>query len=113
MTAQDAASLLIVGLCAGLLACADDARAGEQKLGMSPCEAEHGPGFASTPGGSACMWVGGHVRVGFGARRGSFSDVGGDQNAMRVNAGDGAAAGLAPTSGRLRLNEGSERVIVR
>ncbi|WP_395666840.1 hypothetical protein [Methylocella sp.] len=115
MTARDAKLLLTAGLCAGLLACAGAAHAGEEKRGFSRCEAEYGPGYAATAEGSACMWVGGHVRVGFGARRGSLSDVPGEHNAMRVNAGESAApaSGLAPMSGRLRLNEGPERVIVR
>jgi hypothetical protein len=68
--------------------------------------AAYGPGFRAIEGGGACVFVGGHVRVGFGAR-GDSPDNGwaSGPRAVRVNAGD--QSGSAPlATGHLRLPAG-------
>lgn len=62
------------------------------------CEAAYGPGFSPIDGGDSCVWVGGHVRLGFGSR-GDSPDTGwANGGTMRVNAGE-----RATTTGHLRL----------
>ncbi|PNG26451.1 hypothetical protein [Methylocella silvestris] len=81
-----------------------------ERVAQARCEAEYGPGFSAVANSSTCIWVGGHVRVGFGPRCDSpdngWANSGGP---VRVNAGDGAARA---TTGRLRLNEGASAATI-
>ncbi|ACK51817.1 hypothetical protein Msil_2901 [Methylocella silvestris BL2] len=99
-----------------LIALGASARAGDlpsgqaERVAQARCEAEYGPGFSAVANSSTCIWVGGHVRVGFGPRGGSpdngWANGGGP---VRVNAGDGASR---PMTGRLRLNEGASAATI-
>ncbi len=65
--------------------------------------AAYGPGFTAVEGSDTCVFIGGHVRVGFG-RGGDLPDTGwATGSAVRVNSASGGDGSLAP--GHLRLPE--------
>lgn len=74
--------------------------------------AASGPGFRAVPGSDTCIFIGGHVRVGFGSRGGDSPDTGwATGSAVRVNApGERTAGALAP--GHLRLRDGDESATI-
>lgn len=96
---------------AGLLALGAGARAndlpsGQAERAQARCDAAYGPGFTAIEGGEGCVWVGGHVRVGFG-RAGAAPDTGFvNGSAVRVNTGDYSSDGVRPMTGHLRLRDG-------
>lgn len=79
-------------------------------LGASPASARaeamcaaYGPGFKAIEGSDACVFVGGHIRVGFGTRVGASADNGwANGSTVKVNAAGVSAAG----AGHLRLPAG-------
>ncbi|MGO9673341.1 MAG: hypothetical protein ACLPSF_04095 [Methylocella sp.] len=104
------ALLFFSGVSAGLFGCgatvrAHDLPAGEASPRAKAMCAAYGPGFTAVEGSDTCVFVGGHVRVGFGSRGGDSPDTGwATGSAVRVNSASGAGAGLAP--GHLRLPDG-------
>jgi len=96
--------------CAGLLvfgaaAQANDLPAGAAARAQSRCEAAYGPGFAAVEGADACVFVGGHVRVGFGNRGFDPPDNGwASGGAVRVNANPSQGSGFGVDHLRLRDN---------
>lgn len=91
---------------AGLLAFCAGARADDLPSPQVKCDAAYGPGFTASENGESCVWVGGHLRVGFG--RSVVSPDAGSANggAMRVNADDNASDGARAMTGHLRLRDG-------
>jgi hypothetical protein len=89
----------------GAVAQANDLPSGEASPRAKAMCAAYGPGFTAVPGSDTCVFVGGHVRVGFGSRGGDSPDTGwATGSAVRVNAASGSGGGLAP--GHLRLPDG-------
>ncbi len=91
-------------LASGASARADDLQG--RAAAQARCEATYGPGFSPVDGSDACIWVGGHIRVGFGPRGASpdngWANGGAKGATLRVNAGDG----VEPRAGHLRLRDG-------
>ena len=89
----------------GAVAQANDLPSGEGSPRAKAMCAAYGPGFTAVPGSDTCVFVGGHVRVGFGSRGGDSPDTGwATGSAVRVNATSGSGGGLVP--GHLRLPDG-------
>lgn len=113
-------SAVSIGLVCCATASANDLPSGRAAPGLdraaTRCEAEYGPGFMPA-GDGACVWVGGHVRVGYGPRGGEAPDNGwasgsgasARSGAIRVNAGDAVPLSGSMT-GRLRLNDGAASI---
>lgn len=118
-TLDSKAILLASGVAAGLAGVSAPALAGDQ-LGGGPSArasamcAAFGPGFQAVEGSDACIFVAGHVRVGFGSRAGNSPDTGwATGSAVRVNAASGGDT-VAITPGHLRLRDSdSDGVIAR
>jgi hypothetical protein len=103
--------LLLSSIAAGLTAYgaaarATDLRSGEPSARARAMCAAFGPGFAAVQGSDTCVFIGGHVRVGFGSHGSDSPDTGwATGSAVRVNAPDErGAGGIAP--GHLRLRDG-------
>ena len=105
------AVLLFSSIAAGLFgygaaARANDLQGGEPSPRAKAMCAAFGPGFTAVKGSDTCVFIGGHVRVGFGSRGGDSPDTGwATGSAVRVNApGERGAGAIAP--GHLRLRDG-------
>ena len=97
----------------GAAARANDLPSGAAARAQSRCEAAHGPGFAAVEGADACVFIGGHVRVGFGNRGFDPPDSGwANGGAVRVNANPSEGSGFEVDHLRLRDNA-SGRTIAR
>jgi hypothetical protein len=90
--------LFFASIEAGLFGLAAAARANElpghaSARAKAMCAA-FGPEFTAVEGSDTCIFIGGHVRVGFGSRGGDSPDTGwATGTAVRVNAASGAATG--------------------
>jgi hypothetical protein len=110
------AILFVSGVSAGFCGSAAAVRADDlSRQASARAEAQcaaYGPGFRAIEGSDACVFVGGHIRVGFGSRGGESPNNGWSSGggAVRVN-----ATGAAPVAtGHLRLPAGdSPGTIVR
>ncbi len=102
MTSGSKAILFFSSVAAGLfglgaVAQANDLPAGEASPRAKAMCAAYGPGFTAVEGSDTCVFIGGHVRVGFGSRGGDSPDTGwATGSAVRVNAASGSAAASPP-----------------
>jgi hypothetical protein len=105
------AFLVFAGVSAGFYASNGAARASDLS-GQASARAEaqcaaYGPGFRAIEGGDACVFVGGHIRVGFGSRVGGSANNGwASGGALPVNASGDRAAAAPLATGHLRLPAG-------
>lgn len=106
MTLGPKGVLLLSSVSAALFGCGAVARANDLSGGggASPRSkamcAAYGPGFTAIEGSDTCVFIGGHVRVGFGSRGGDSPDTGwATGTAVRVN----AASSSSGAPGHLRL----------
>ena len=105
MTLGSMGALLLSSVSAVLFGCGSAARANDlsgreaSPRAKAMCAA-YGPGFTAVEGSDTCVFIGGHVRVGFGSRGGDSPDTGwATGTAVRVN----AASSSSGAPGHLRL----------
>ena len=105
MTLGPKGVLLLSSVSAALFGCGAIARANDLSGGGASPQAKamcaaYGPGFTAIEGSDTCVFIGGHVRVGFGSRGGDSPDTGwATGTAVRVN----AASSSSGAPGHLRL----------